>query len=101
MKQLISTLPQIVYPTSTSCPYNRHAVDDCVYLVVLQAAQYLTYAKRVSPANMRRLLKLTAYGVPVYTLAAQSRQFFKQHPLVFWAIVVLLLALFLKFLGWV
>ncbi len=69
--------------------------------VTLQAAQYLTYAKRVSPANMRRLLRLTAYGVPVYTLATQSRQFFKQHPLVFWAIVVLLLALLLKLLGWV
>ncbi|DBA72989.1 TPA: hypothetical protein ACH3X2_009934 [Trebouxia sp. C0005] len=66
-----------------------------------QAAQYLTYAKRISPANMRRLLRLTAYGVPVYTLAKQSRQFLKQHPLVFWAMVVLLLALFLRFLGWV
>ena len=90
MKQLI-----------TSCHYSSQAVDDCVHLVILQAAQYLTYAKRISPANMRRLLRLTAYGVPVYTLAAQSKQFFKQHPLVFWAIVVLLLALFLRFLGWV
>ncbi|KAL0031159.1 hypothetical protein WJX77_006825 [Trebouxia sp. C0004] len=66
-----------------------------------QAAQYLTYAKRISPANVRRLLRLAAYGVPVYTLATQSTQFFKQYPLAFWAIVVLLLALFLKFLGWV
>ncbi|KAL0036789.1 hypothetical protein WJX79_010093 [Trebouxia sp. C0005] len=48
-----------------------------------QAAQYLTYAKRISPANMRRLLRLTAYGVPVYTLAKQSRQFLKRIPLCF------------------
>ena len=70
-------------------------------LLVLQAAQYLGYAKKISPRNMRLLFKVAAYGVPIFTMAKQSKQFVKQHPLVFWAIVVLLVAVVLRLLGWV
>lgn len=94
---LISAFTQTMKPDDLAGMLKSGGMD----VTPEQAAQYLTYAKRISPANMRRLLRLTAYGVPVYTLAAQSKQFFKQHPLVFWAIVVLLLALFLRFLGWI
>lgn len=94
---LISAFTQTMKPEDLAGMLKSGGMD----VTPEQAAQYLTYAKRISPANMRRLLKLSAYGVPVYTFATQSRQFFKQHPLVFWAIVVLLLALFLRILGWV
>ena len=70
-------------------------------MYVLQAAQYLNYAKKISPRNMRLLFKFAAYGVPVFTAGKQAKQFVQQHPLVFWAIVILLLALFLRYLGWV
>lgn len=67
----------------------------------MQAAQYLNYAKKISPANMRRLLKLSAYGIPVYTVAKQAKQLVQQYPLVFWAVLALLVALLLRYLGWV
>ena len=70
-------------------------------LFELQAAQYLSYAKKISPRNMRLLFKIAAYGVPFFTVAKQSKQFVNQHPLVFWAIVILLIAVVLRLLGWV
>ena len=70
-------------------------------LMGVQAAQYLNYAKKISPRNMRLLLKASAYGMPVINMVRQTQQFARQHSLAVLALCFLMLALLLRYLGWV
>lgn len=69
--------------------------------VFVQAGQYLNYAKKISPGNMRLLLKASAYGMPLVNMGKQAKQFVQQHSVVVWASLLLLLALLLRYFGWV
>lgn len=67
----------------------------------MQAGQYLSYAKKISPSNMRLLLKASAYGMPLVNMGKRAKQFVQQHSVVVWASVLLMLALLMRYLGWV
>lgn len=94
---LISAFTQSMKPEDLAGMLKQGGMD----VTTEQAAQYLKYAKKISPRNMRLLMKAAGYGVPLFTMAKQSKQFIQQHPLLFWAALILLLGLFLRYLGWV
>ena len=71
------------------------------FSIAVQAGQYLGYAKKISPGNMRLLLKASAYGMPLLNMGKQAKQFVQQHSVVVWASVLVMLALLLRYLGWV
>lgn len=77
------------------------AADDLFIATAVQAGQYLSYAKKISPGNMRLLLKASAYGMPLVNMAKQAKQFAQQHSLVVLAFLFLMLALLMRYLGWV
>ena len=67
----------------------------------MQAAQYLNYAKKISPRNMQLLLRASSYGMPLVNMAKQAKQLAQQHSLIAWALLFLMLALLLRYFGWV
>lgn len=71
------------------------------FFIAVQAGQYLGYAKKISPSKMRLLLKASAYGMPLVNMGKQAKQFVQQNSVVVWASVLLMLALLLRYLGWV
>lgn len=79
---------------------NIHRVET-ICVVHLQAEQYLSFAKRISPRNMQLLLKASGYIMLLITLLRQPTNYMKQHPMIFWALVMLFIALMLRWFGWI
>ncbi|KAL3159548.1 hypothetical protein ABBQ38_009964 [Trebouxia sp. C0009 RCD-2024] len=94
---LISTFVQTMKPEDLAGILKQSGMD----VTPEQAGQFLSYARKISPRNMRLLLKASAYGMPLVNMAKQAKQLAQQHSLALWAVLLLMLALSLRYLGWV
>lgn len=86
---------------SSSLHLAHHGASPDPFFTAVQAGQYLSYAKKISPGNMRLLLKASAYGMPLVNMGKQAKVFVQQHAVVVWASVLLMFALLLRYFGWV